>query len=87
MLVHNDGCDEWAESFIKENGGEVVDIRPPGKAPRLGPSKGNPEGDWTYHKAVRKDDKLFDEFNPDGVSPDEYRSQFEYGDALEFRGL
>jgi hypothetical protein len=89
VLVHNTNlrpCEEWADDFIARSGGETVTITPQG-GPFLGPVKGYPEGEWSYHVAVRKGGKIYDERNPGGVTPEEYMSQFEYRDAIDFGGM
>lgn len=48
----------------------------------LGPSANNPLGDWSYHEVVVKDGMVYDGFT--GMSINDFKSQFDFGDAINF---
>lgn len=77
-------CTQCAIDIQKLVGGERVAIRPP-SGTRLGPSRNDPYGEWRYHEAVVKDGRVYDGFTGRaGMSMDDFRAQFEYGDVLQF---
>ncbi len=53
----------------------------------LGPVTGHDSGDWAYHRAVVLGGKVYDERHPDGVSPAEYKAQWEYAEDIDFGGM
>lgn len=77
-------CKVCAERIQGQIGGDMVQITP-GGGRVLGPSTNNPGGDWFHHWVVVKDGRGYDSFTgPGGMSPSQYKAQFEYGDAINF---
>jgi hypothetical protein len=80
-----DNCKACAESIQDKIGGDVYQIRDSLGAPRLGPSVNDPGGDWYEHYAVIKDGVASDGFTgPGGIPVNQYLSQWQYGEDLEF---
>ena len=79
------GCERCARDIKAQlHGGDIVRIRPQDGAPSLGGYRGNNPG-WAYHEVVVKDGRVYDAFGPRGsVSIDEYKSLFQYPDAINF---
>ncbi|MEH1164367.1 polymorphic toxin-type HINT domain-containing protein [Micromonospora sp. CPCC 205539] len=91
VLVHNAGCDEWAAKFFKKNGGEIrTFVGPGGKAFAMGPYRpkgpGTPVLDepWFHHTVVVKDGKVYDQWHPQGIGIDEYKTRFDYAEDMDF---
>ncbi|WUX48860.1 Hint domain-containing protein [Streptomyces sp. NBC_01435] len=91
VLVHNAGCDEWAAKHAANNGGDIFTFHGPGgKRLPMGPyrPKGprTPELDesWFHHTVVVRDGKVYDQWAPRGISIDEFKKRFDYGDDIDF---
>ncbi|GAB3423546.1 hypothetical protein [Flindersiella endophytica] len=97
VLVHNAGCDEWAEAFAKKSGGEIKTfsvVGPDGSPISLGPYRpggpGTPElqETWFHHtvviKGAGKDRKVYDQWHQNGIGIEEYKRRFDYWKYIEF---
>lgn len=77
-------CKACAEQIQSQIGGDMVRITPRGGRV-LGPSTNNPHGDWFDHWVVVRDGRVYDSFTgPRGMTPGQYKAQFEYNDAINF---
>jgi hypothetical protein len=73
-------------------GGDIVTIKPdpdvvPGvDNPSLGPSVGDPEGDWFFHDVVVQGGRVFDGVTTgeEGMWIDEFKDQFTHPDGIIF---
>ncbi|MFE7135923.1 polymorphic toxin-type HINT domain-containing protein, partial [Streptomyces sp. NPDC057638] len=84
VLVHNAGCDEFAEKLHQRIGGEIWTITPKG-FPVLGPYKLANE-DWGHHTFVIKDGRVYDQFTGAGGMPlEEWKTQWDYPDLHEWK--
>ncbi len=87
VLVHNAGCDEFAEKTHKRIGGEIKTFTgPAGSARPIGSRyKLDPDEEvWFHHTVVVKDGRVYDQYTGDnGMSIDEWKEQWEPND-LDF---
>jgi len=83
VLVHNSGCDEFAQAFQRAHGGETHTFQ---GSPRTGPYALSEESSvWRYHTVVVKDGRVFDQFTgPGGIPIGEWKSLWDYPDAIDF---
>lgn len=94
VLVHNAGCDEWAEAFQAANGGEIRTfnggMRPDGRPAALGGYRpggpGTPllDEDWYHHTVVVRDGKVYDQWHEDGIGIEEYKMLFDDREFIDF---
>lgn len=88
VLVHNVGCDDWADAFIELSGGQKATFRPPhgGRVFPEGTYANQPPGEaWFHHTVVVRDGKVFDQWNPNGISIAEYKAQWgDIADDIDF---
>lgn len=91
VLVHNSGCDEWAETFARSPNEIRTFESPLGRQDGwLGPYRpggpGTPAVDenWGHHTVVVRDGQVFDQWHPDGVSISEFKEMWDYGDVINF---
>jgi hypothetical protein len=76
VLVHNVGCDEWADKFQKRNGGDINTFESPlgrdsgflGPYRPAGPGTPAVPEDWGYHTVVVNDGTVFDQWHPGGLA-------------------
>lgn len=79
VLVHNGNpeCLDFARAQVKEHGGSVLRIDPPGGAKRgaqlNAPGYKEPQN---YHAVATRDGKVFDPVYPDGIHAGEYLKEF-----------
>lgn len=77
-------CRECAEKIRDSLGGGDIHRFEPSPFPNFGPYQGQPQS-WTHHYAVVKDGRVYDAFTPrGGVTIDEYKGMWEYGDDINF---
>jgi len=99
VLVHNcpgesswptptqSNCEQCAQDIQNQIGGNIVRVTP-SEGSVLGPSANNPVGDWVFHDVVVNGGRVYDGFTgPDGLSPQEFMSQFEYAGGINFGGM
>ncbi|MET9672281.1 polymorphic toxin-type HINT domain-containing protein, partial [Streptomyces sp. NPDC006482] len=80
VLVHNAGCDEFADTLQQKIGGEVWTLTPKAPFPALGDYKLAKES-WGHHTVVVKDGRVYDQFTgKDGMPMDEWKAQWDYPD-------
>jgi hypothetical protein len=80
VLVHNAGCDEFADKLQQKIGGEIWTLTPKAPFPALGDYKLANES-WGHHTVVVKDDRVYDQFTGrEGMPMDEWRAQWDYPD-------
>lgn len=88
VLAHNAGCDEWADAFISASGGQKVTFTPPagGRVFPEGTYLNQPPGEaWFHHTVVVRGGKVFDQWNPNGISIQEYKAQWgDMADEIDF---
>ena len=77
-------CEKASRQIQKQIGGTIGTITPVAPNPGLGEFDGAPT-DWTFHKVVIKDGRVFDEFTgSQGQDPDAYKDRFKHKDAIDF---
>ena len=86
IVAHNKDCDEIAGAIEDAIGGETKRFEIPPGVNVLGPYR--PGGQiveelWDYHKVVVKDGLVYDEFVW-GMPIDEWKSLWDYADAIDF---
>ncbi|WP_211841613.1 polymorphic toxin-type HINT domain-containing protein [Rudaeicoccus suwonensis] len=89
VLVHNYGCDEWASNFASKNGGEIKSFSDPDGLPLGEYRPDGPDTDavpetWFHHTVVLRDDLVYDEYNPNGASIDDFKQMFQYHEFIHF---
>ncbi|MFJ9951267.1 hypothetical protein [Kitasatospora sp. NPDC091207] len=78
-------CKECAKIIQEKIGGVIHHVKDSMGAPVLGPSVHDPAGRWDEHFVVIKDGTVFDGFTGSkGMSFDQYRKQWQYGEYLNF---
>jgi hypothetical protein len=79
------GCEAVATKIQGFIGGDVYRVTDAYGAPSLGPLKNGHNPNWTHHDVVIKDGRVYDAFTGGGgLTIDEFRARFEYGEYLEF---
>jgi RHS repeat-associated protein len=77
------GCEAIAKQIQLHIGGDIVRITPQG-APMLGAFRGKNWG-WGHHEVVVKDGRVYDITTGHlGLSIEEYKKLWQYGDAINF---
>ncbi|MFI6596885.1 RHS repeat-associated core domain-containing protein [Nonomuraea sp. NPDC050536] len=85
ILVHNAGCDEWAELFQKNHGGEIKTFYPPDGAPSLGDYTLEPNESWKHHTVVVKDGRVYDQYTGShGMPINEWKREWHYHEDINF---
>jgi len=87
VLVHNVGCDQWADQFIENYGGKKVTFTPPEGDPIFpdGSYADQPPGEWWAHHTVAvRGNLVFDQFHPDGISIADYKALWKDADKINF---
>lgn len=78
-------CRQCANEIQDIIGGQQAVISPAGSGRVLGPSANNPGGDWFEHVVVVKNGMVYDGFTGrTGMSINDFKAQFQYGDAINF---
>ncbi|MBP5890919.1 polymorphic toxin-type HINT domain-containing protein [Streptomyces scabiei] len=78
VLVHNAGCDDFADVLQREIGGEIWTLDPRAPFPALGDYKLANES-WGHHTVVVKDGRVYDQFTGrDGMPMGEWKAQWDY---------
>lgn len=81
VLVHNQGCEDYAREARDIIGGDIYRIEAPGRL-RLGSEHPlDVDGAWRHHEFVVKDGLVYDQ-HYNGIGYDLYMEQFPYLDAL-----
>lgn len=81
VLVHNQGCEDYAREAQEIIGGDIYRIEAPGRL-RLGSDHPlDVDGAWRHHEFVVKDGLVYDQ-HYNGIAYDLYMEQFPYLDAL-----
>ncbi|WSQ99535.1 polymorphic toxin-type HINT domain-containing protein [Streptomyces sp. NBC_01210] len=84
VLVHNAGCDDFADKLQAKIGGEIYTLTPKDGLPALGDYKLAGES-WGHHTVIVKDGKVYDQFTgKDGMPIDEWKGKWAYPDAHEW---
>jgi hypothetical protein len=69
VLVHNSGCDEFAEALQKRIGGEIKTFKPSDSTLwEAGTYFPNNVEVWYHHTVVVRNGQVFDQFFPKGIS-------------------
>lgn len=80
-----DNCEACADVIQQRIGGSIFRVSDGSGAPRLGPSVNDPDARWAEHFVVIRDGRAYDGFTgPEGMPLGAYRSQWEFGDYLQF---
>ncbi|MFC8827583.1 Hint domain-containing protein [Streptomyces sp. NPDC057137] len=80
VLVHNAGCDEFADELQQRMGGEIWTLTPKAPFPALGDYKLAKES-WGHHTVVVKNGRVYDQFTGgDGMPIDAWRRQWDWPD-------